>query len=74
MLKDAEYIYDNAIDVSVDMWGTKGAAASLYKSIQDRGYSTQAWSQQALHPSRDQGFSEIEIVNFIFIMDLLNFS
>ena len=74
VLKDAEYIYDNAIDVSIDMYGTKAAAAGLNAAIQERGYSTQAWGQHELHPTHEQGFSDVEIVNFVFTMDLLNFS
>ncbi len=56
------------------MYGTKAAAASLFKTMQQRGYSTQAWSQHDLHPAIEQGFSEVGMVNFIFTMDLLNFS
>lgn len=74
VLKDAQYIYDNAIDVSIDMYGTKGAAASIYKAMQERSYSTDAWSQHELHPKPSEGFSDVDIVNFIFTMDLLNFS
>lgn len=67
-------MYANAIDVSIDMWGTKGAAALIHKSMQERAYSTESWSQHELHPTREEGFSDIDIVNFIFTMDLLNFS
>lgn len=74
VLKDAEYIYNNAIDVSIDMYGTKAAAASIYESMQERSYSTDAWSLNELHPKASEGFSELDIVNFSFTMDLLNFS
>ncbi|KAF2763651.1 hypothetical protein EJ03DRAFT_62506 [Teratosphaeria nubilosa] len=74
VLKDAQYIYNNAIDVSVDMYGTKAAAASIYKAMQEREYSTETWSQVELHPKASEGFSELDMVNFIFTMDLLNFS
>lgn len=74
VLKDAEYIYSNAIDVSVDMYGTKAAASSIYKIMQQRGYSTQNWSQHELHPTAAEGYSDVDIVNFIFTMDLLNYS
>ncbi|KAK5133714.1 hypothetical protein LTR08_007468 [Meristemomyces frigidus] len=74
VLRDAEYIYNNSIDVSVDMYGTKAAAASIYASMQERHYSTDAWSEHELHPKSQDGFSELAIVNFIFTMDLLNFS
>ena len=74
VLRDAEYIYSNSIDVFIDMYGTKAAAASIYASMQERGYSTDSWSQHELHPTRSEGFSDLDIVNFVFTMDLLNFS
>lgn len=74
VLQDAEYIYNNAIDVFIDMHGTKAAANSVYSSMQQRGYSTQTWSEHELHPSMSQGFTEVDIVNFVFTLDLLNFS
>ena len=74
VLKNAEYIYSNAIDVHVDMYGTKGAAVEIYKAMQERGYSTHTWSTHELHPKSSEGFSEVDIVNFVFTMDLLNFS
>ncbi|KAK1069071.1 hypothetical protein LTR12_014079 [Friedmanniomyces endolithicus] len=74
ILADAEHVYNNSIDVAIDMYGTKTAAASIYKAMQERGYSTQAWSEHELHPKQTEGFSEIDVVNFIFTMDLLNFS
>ncbi|KAK4893675.1 hypothetical protein LTR27_007922 [Elasticomyces elasticus] len=74
VLKDAEYIYNNSIDVAVQMSYTKDAAASIYNAMQERNYSTQAWSEHELHPKLNKGFSEVDMVNFIFTMDLLNFS
>ena len=56
------------------MYGTKGAAASIYKMMQERSYSTESWSQHELHPKQSEGFSSVDIVNFVFTMDLLNFS
>lgn len=73
-MKDAEFIYNNAIDVLVDMYGTKAAAAQIYKSMQEKSYSTETWSEHELHPKMSEGFSELDIVNFVFTMDLLNFS
>ncbi|KAI7403277.1 hypothetical protein KC336_g14261 [Hortaea werneckii] len=74
VLKDAKHIYDNAVDVSIDMYGTKGAAASIYTAMQQQAYSTDSWAQHPLHPKQSEGFSDLDIVNFIFTMDLLNFS
>ncbi|WPH04624.1 Hypothetical protein R9X50_00751700 [Acrodontium crateriforme] len=74
VLRDAEFIYANSVDVSIDMVGTKTAARTIYALMQARGYSTQTWSTHSLHPTRLDGFSDLEIVNFVFTMDLLNFS
>ncbi|KAF2162723.1 hypothetical protein M409DRAFT_26960 [Zasmidium cellare ATCC 36951] len=74
VLRDADHVYSNAIDVSIDMYGTKAAAAEIYRSMQEKSYSTETWSQHELHPRTSEGFDEVAILNFVFTMDLLNFS
>ena len=70
VLESAEYVYDNSVDVAIDMQGTKAAAATIWRSMQEEGYDFKAWSQHELHPkAKDES-----TVNFIFTMDLLNFS
>lgn len=70
VLEDAEFVNYNATDVALDMQGTKAAASNIHRLIEAGGYSTQAWRSHELHPqSRDSS-----TVNFIFAMDLLNFS
>jgi hypothetical protein len=70
VLQHAEYIYNNSVDVALDMRHTKLAALSIAKQMQARHYGTATWADHALHPkSRDE-----TTVNFIFTMDLLNFS
>ena len=70
VLEDAEFLYDNATDVAVDMRGTKLAAETIWSLVQEKDFSTRAWSQHELHPkAKDEG-----TVDFIFLMDLLNFS
>jgi hypothetical protein len=70
VLQDAEYIYDNSVDVALDMRHTKLAAIEILKQMKEQGYSTKTWSEHALHPkAKDES-----TVNFIFAMDLLNFS
>lgn len=69
VLESAEYIYNNSIDVAIDMRGTKAAAASIWAQMQQRSYSTATWSQHGLHPTAKNE----DTVNFIFVMDLLNF-
>lgn len=70
VLEGAEYVYDNAIDVAIDMRATKNAAESIHQQMQEKSYSTATWSEHELHPkAKDEG-----TVAFIFTMDLLNFS
>lgn len=70
VLEGAEYVYNNAIDVAIVTKPTKAAAAMIYEEMQKKEYSTQTWSGHELHPkSKDES-----TVNFIFTMDLLNFS
>lgn len=70
VLEDAEYVYDNAIDVALDMRSCKNAAAVIYAKMQEKGYSPSTWSSHELHPkTKDES-----TVAFIFTMDLLNFS
>ncbi|KAH0317250.1 hypothetical protein KCU71_g5526, partial [Aureobasidium melanogenum] len=70
VLRHAEFIYDNSIDVNVDARGTRAAARLIWEQMQERSYSTETWSEHDLHPkAKDEA-----TLNFIFIMDLLNFS
>ncbi|KAK5060104.1 hypothetical protein LTR84_009988 [Exophiala bonariae] len=70
VLKSAEYIYDNSIDVAISTAGTKAAAETIWLLMQQKSYSTQTWSEHELHPqAKDEA-----TVNFIFTMNLLNFS
>ncbi|KAF2461049.1 hypothetical protein BDY21DRAFT_279851 [Lineolata rhizophorae] len=70
VLQSAKFIYDNSVDVAIDMYGTRAAAECIWSAMSQRGYSTKTWSEHELHPkTRDEA-----AVNFIFTMDLLNFS
>ncbi len=70
VLEDAEFIYDNSTDVAIDMQGTKVAATTVWDLMQEKVYSAKKWSQHELHPkAKDEA-----TVDFIFLMDLLNFS
>lgn len=69
VLESAEYIYSNAIDVALDMLGTKAAAATIWDLMQQKEYSCKTWSLHELHPkAKDES-----TVDFLFIIDLLNF-
>ena len=70
VLRSAEYIYDNSIDVAISSSGTKAAAATIWRSMQEKHYSTETWSSHELHPQAKDESS----LNFIFTMNLLNFS
>ncbi|KAH6851089.1 hypothetical protein B0I37DRAFT_128146 [Chaetomium sp. MPI-CAGE-AT-0009] len=73
VLEGAEYVYDNSIDVALDMRSCKNAAAVIYGQMQQKQYSPADWSSHELHPNRfDMG--DEDTVAFIFTMDLLNFS
>lgn len=70
VLRHAEYIYDNSIDVNIDARSTKAAAQLIWTQMKLRKYSTETWSEHELHPkAKDEA-----TLNFIFVMDLLNFS
>jgi hypothetical protein len=70
VLQSAEFVYDNGVDVAIDMRATKNAAESIHAQMKEKSYSTAAWSQHELHPkTKDKA-----TVDFIFTMDLLNFS
>jgi len=70
VLQSAEYICDNSIDVAISPSGTKTAAESIWRLMREKSYSTETWSKHELHPkAKDES-----TVNFIFTMNLLNFS
>ncbi|KAI4760113.1 hypothetical protein E4T52_04267 [Aureobasidium sp. EXF-3400] len=70
VLRHAEFIYNNSIDVNIDARGTRAAAQLIWDQMQERSYSTETWSEHDLHPkAKDEA-----ALNFIFVMDLLNFS
>ncbi|KAI5467036.1 hypothetical protein BGZ63DRAFT_15105 [Mariannaea sp. PMI_226] len=70
VLSSVEHVYDSCIDVAIDMRASKSAAEYIYSQMQERSYSTATWAEHELHPkTKDES-----TVNFIFTMDLLNFS
>jgi hypothetical protein len=70
VLESAEFVYDNGIDVAIDMRATKSTADTIYRQMKEKSYSTATWSEHALHPKAKDECT----VDFIFTMDLLNFS
>ncbi|KAL2849564.1 hypothetical protein BJY01DRAFT_210526 [Aspergillus pseudoustus] len=70
VLENAQYVFDNAIDVALDPAKTKAAAETIWRQMQKKEYSTHTWCEHELHPkTKDE-----DTVDFIFTMDLLNFS
>ncbi|BCS20428.1 queuosine 5'-phosphate N-glycosylase/hydrolase [Aspergillus puulaauensis] len=70
VLENSQYVFDNAIDVALDPTKTKEAAETIWRQMQKKEYSTSSWSEHELHPkTKDEN-----TVDFIFTMDLLNFS
>lgn len=70
ILENAQFIFDNAIDVALNSGKTKEAAEMIWRAMQKKNYSTHTWSEHELHPkAKDES-----TVDFIFTMDLLNFS
>ena len=70
VLENAQYVFDNAIDVALIPPNVKAAAEMIWRQMQKKGYSTQTWSEHELHPkAKDEA-----TVDFVFTMDLLNFS
>ncbi|KAL3455445.1 hypothetical protein BJX64DRAFT_71248 [Aspergillus heterothallicus] len=70
VLENAQYVFDNAIDVALDPAKTKAAAETIWRQMEKKEYSTHTWSEHELHPkTKDE-----DTVDFIFTIDLLNFS
>ena len=80
VLRDAEFVADNAVDVALSMRGTRGAARAVWTAMRSHpgsaaagggeGYTAAAWREHELHPDPAGGE---ETAEFIFAMDLLNF-
>ncbi|KAI9834171.1 MAG: hypothetical protein M1826_005282 [Phylliscum demangeonii] len=71
VLTGAQYVSNQAIDVALDSASTRAAADHISRAMQRGDYSMQTWSQHDLHPSACDGEATVD---FIFTMDLLNFS
>ncbi|CCX07405.1 hypothetical protein FPQ18DRAFT_319353 [Pyronema domesticum] len=70
VLESAQYIFDNAIDVALSREHVVKAAENIYTAMTKKAYSTETWSSHELHPKEKNEAT----VDFIFTMDLLNFS
>ncbi|KAL7272905.1 hypothetical protein RUND412_004276 [Rhizina undulata] len=70
VLSSAQYIFDNSIDVALDRDGILSAAEKIHGAMTKKQYSTTSWSLHELHPKEKNE----DTLEFIFTMDLLNFS
>ncbi|KAL4952693.1 hypothetical protein BDW69DRAFT_18203 [Aspergillus filifer] len=70
VLENSQYVFDNAIDVALNPSKTKQAAETIWRQMQKKEYSTASWSAHELHPKAKNEAT----IDFIFTMDLLNFS
>lgn len=69
VLKDAQRIYEDAVDVAIDYAGTAAAADDILRQMKEKKYSPKTWSAHELHPQEKNE----AVVNFIFTLDILNF-
>ncbi|KAL2886951.1 UPF0553 protein [Ceratocystis lukuohia] len=69
VLESVEYVYNDSIDVSIDMQSTKRAAESIYSKMMAKKFSTDSWTDNELHPKE----KDEKTLAFIVTMDLLNF-
>ncbi|QSS62992.1 DUF2419 superfamily domain-containing protein [Histoplasma capsulatum] len=70
VLASAQHVFDNSVDVALDPFKTKAAAETIWQLMQKKRYSTKKWAEHELHPQA----KDANTVDFIFTMDLLNFS
>ncbi|KAK9378423.1 uncharacterized protein V2V93DRAFT_376159 [Kockiozyma suomiensis] len=68
--ESAKYIYENAKDVTINVEQCRKAATDIYINMMKNSYSTETWATHILNPkTKDQS-----TVDWIFVVDLLNFS
>ena len=74
VVEDCRYVAERSVDVSVDVDGCRKAADQILKSMKDRNYSTASWSAHPLNPRVSETTSPEAILDWLFTVDLLNFS
>lgn len=70
VLEGAKHVFDNSIDVALDPFAIKTAARTILDQMKIKEYSPKTWSSHELHPKEKNEST----VDFIFTMDVLNFS
>lgn len=70
VFESVEFVYDNGIDVVIDMCVIKFIVDIIYWQMKEKSYFIVIWLEYVLYLKvKDEC-----MVDFIFIMDLLNFS
>ncbi|KAK9479218.1 hypothetical protein V1514DRAFT_292118 [Lipomyces japonicus] len=70
VLESAQFIAQHAEYVSIDVDACHDVAETIYDSMQAKSYSTATWSTHPLNPKSKTK----KTVDWIFLVDLLNFS
>ncbi|TQS36935.1 hypothetical protein Golomagni_02606 [Golovinomyces magnicellulatus] len=70
VLTSAEYVFNNSIDVSLNLQGVKKVASSIHSQMQAKDYCAKKWLVHELHPK----VKDESTVDFIFTLSLINFS
>lgn len=70
VLPSAQFIAEHATECTVDVDGCWKAAETVYELMQTQKYSTEKWSEHELNPKEKTK----ETVDWLFLVDLLNFS
>jgi len=70
VLTSAEFIHENSQHVFVPQPGVANAARVVFENMKKRKYSTKTWKMHPLNPK----VADESAVEWIFLVDLLNFS
>lgn len=70
VLESARFISENSENVSIPLENLDSAARSIMRNMKMRSYSTKTWNEHPLHPK----VADCRTVDWIFLIDLLNFS
>ncbi|KAG1452829.1 hypothetical protein G6F56_007721 [Rhizopus delemar] len=70
VLSSAQFISENSRHVTIPKENLDSAAKTIMGNMKIKEYSTKTWNQHPLHPKTADGHT----VDWIFLVDLLNFS
>ncbi|KAL7312295.1 hypothetical protein PS15m_008074 [Mucor circinelloides] len=70
VLASAKFISENSKNVFIPNENLNSAVETILKNMKTRKYSTKTWNEHPLHPK----VADCKTVDWIFLVDLLNFS